>query len=251
VISLLLGVPYADHEFFQEHSTTIIEAGATDEEREAASAALFGYLSELVARKEHEPGHDLISRQLQRVAAGEISRETVVVNAVALLVAGHETTANMIALGALALLENPGQAARIRDTDDPALVANAVEELLRYLTIPLDAVFRVATEDLTIGETLIRAGEALVMNLPAANRDESFTAHPDTVDIDRDTRGHLAFGYGTHQCLGQSLARAELQIVLPTLLRRLPNLRLAVPLEQLTFRNGTLTYGVHELPIAW
>lgn len=251
VISLMLGVPYVDHEFFQQHSTTAITANASNEEKQAASTALFGYLADLVARKEREPADDLISRQLLRVAAGEISRETVMVNAATVLVAGHETTANMIALGTLAMLDNPAQAARIRDTDDPAVIANAVEELLRYLTIPQDAVFRVATEDLVIGGQLVRAGEALIMNLPAANRDETFTAQPDAVDIDRDTRGHLAFGYGTHQCLGQSLARVELQIALPALLRRLPNLRLVTPLEQLAFRNDTITYGLHELPVTW
>ncbi|WP_007510851.1 cytochrome P450 [Pseudofrankia saprophytica] len=251
VISLLLGVPYAEHEFFQQHSATIITASATQEEKLTASAQLAGYLFELVARKEQEPADDVISRQIQRVAVGEISRETVVVNAISLLVAGHETTANMIALGALALLQNPGQLARVRDTDDPAVVANAVEELLRYLTIPQDAVFRVAAEDVTIGDQLIRAGEALIMNLPAGNRDETFTADPNTIDIDRDTHGHLGFGYGSHQCLGQALARVELQIALPTLLRRLPGLRLATPLEKLTFRNGTITYGVQELPVTW
>lgn len=250
VISHLLGVPYAEHEFFQEHSATLISPVSAGEQ-DAASAALFGYLSELVARKEHAPADDLISRQLQRVAVGEISRETVVVNAVSLLVAGHETTANMIALGALALLQNPDQANRLRDTDDPSLTANTIEELLRYLTIPQDAVLRAATEDLTIGGQDIKAGDALIMNLPAGNRDETFTAQPDVVDIDRNLSGHLAFGYGTHQCIGQNLARAELQIALPALLRKLPHLRLAVPPEQLEFRNGTLTYGLHELPVAW
>jgi cytochrome P450 len=251
VISLLLGVPYADHEFFQQHSATIIDASATDDQQQAATMALAGYLFDLVARKELEPADDLISRQIARVAAGEINHETVVMNALVLLIAGHETTANMIALSTLALLENPAQGARIRDTDDPAVVANAVEELLRYLTIPQDAVFRVAIEDLTLGGQLIQAGEALIMNLPAGNRDPSFTAHPDTVDIDRNARGHLAFGFGTHQCLGQALARVELQIALPALLRRLPHLRLATPLQNLAFRNDTLTYGVHELPVTW
>jgi cytochrome P450 len=251
VISRMLGVPYAEHEFFQSHSATIVSATATDADRQAASQALFGYLLELVERKERDPGEDLISRQLERVAAGEIGRETVVVNAVALLVAGHETTANMIALGTLALLERPAQADRLRNDEDPGLVANAVEELLRYLTIPQDAVYRVAAEDLTIGDQLIRAGEAMVMNLPAANRDAAFTEGPNAVDLDRDVRGHLAFGYGTHQCLGQALARVELQIALPTLLRRLPNLQVTVPIEQLAFRNGTLTYGVRELPVTW
>jgi cytochrome P450 len=251
VISLLLGVPYADHEFFQRHSATLVTASTTAEEKQAAIAALFGYLLELVARKEHEPADDVISRQVQRVATGEISRETVAVHARSLLIAGHETTSNMIALSMLALLENPDQLARIRDTDDPAVVASAVEELLRYLTIPQDAIFRVATEDVTIGGQLVRVGEALAMNLPAGNRDDAFFAQPDTLDLDRDTRGHLAFGYGTHQCLGQTLARGELRIALPALLRRLPQLRLAVPLEQITFRSGMGTYGVHELPVAW
>ncbi|MFI0821940.1 cytochrome P450 [Streptomyces sp. NPDC021098] len=251
VISLLLGVPYEDHAFFQEHSATIVTADATEEERRTASAALAGYLYELVARKEREPADDLISRQLQRVAAGEIGRETVVVNGITLLVAGHETTANMIALGTLALLENPEQLDRFRGTDDPAVVANAVEELLRYLTIVQDGVLRVATEDITLGGQLVRAGEAVLMSLPAGNRDTAFSADPDTFDPDRNTRGHLAFGYGTHQCLGQPLARVELQIALPALLRRLPGLRLAQPLEQITFRNNTITYGPHRLPVAW
>ncbi|MEU4385636.1 cytochrome P450 [Promicromonospora sp. NPDC023805] len=250
VISQLLGVPYAEHEFFQQHSATLMSP-STAEAQEAASAALFGYLYELVARKEQAPADDLISRQLQRVATGEISRETVVVNALSLLIAGHETTANMISLSTLALLQNPELATRLRDTDDAALIANIVEELLRYLTIPQDAVFRAATEDLTLGGQPIKAGDALIMNLPSANRDEAFTADPDLVDGDRNLSGHLAFGYGTHQCIGQNLARVELQIALPALLRRLPNLRLAVPPEELEFRNGTITYGLHRLPVAW
>lgn len=252
VISLLLGVPYADHEFFQQHSMVLIGRNFSVDEKVAASAELSRYLFELVVSKEREPADDLISRQVhERVVTGEISRQTAVVNAVTLLIAGHETTANMIALGTLALLENPGQLARIRDTDDPALVANAVEELLRYLTIPQDVVARVATEDLTIGGQLIRAGEGLMMNLSAGNRDARFFGQSDTFDIDASTRGHLAFGYGVHQCLGQSLARAELQIALPALLRRLPGLRLAVPLEQVNFRHDMTIYGVHELPVAW
>jgi cytochrome P450 len=157
----------------------------------------------------------------------------------------------MIALGTLALLQHPEEAARIRDTDDPVLVASAVEELLRHLTIVHSLVARVAAEDVTIGGQLVRAGEGLLMNLPAGNRDAAFLADADAFDIDRNVRGHLAFGYGVHQCLGQTLARAELQIALPALLRRLPGLRLAVPLEELRFRHDMSIYGVHELPVAW
>ncbi|MFD7091920.1 cytochrome P450 [Streptomyces sp. NPDC059896] len=148
-------------------------------------------------------------------------------------------------------MRNPEAPARIRDTDDPAVLANAVKELLRYLTIAQDMIVRVALEDLTIGGQLVRAGDTLVTNLSAGNRDSTFLTGPDRFDIGRGARGHLAFGYGVHQRLGQSLARAEPEIALPALLRRLPELRLAVPAEELRFRHEMATYGVHELPVAW
>lgn len=186
----------------------------------------------------------------ERVVTGELTPLDVAMNSMVLLHAGHETTANMIGLGTLALLENPRQAARIRDTDDPKVVAVAVEELLRYLTIAQDMLVRVATEDLVVGGHLVRKGEMLVSGLPSANRDGVFEG-ADALDLDRDARGHLAFGYGVHQCLGQSLVRVELQEALPALLRRLPDLRLAVPLEEVRFRHDMVVYGVHELPVAW
>jgi cytochrome P450 len=252
VICLLLGVPYADHEFFQRHSATMNHVESSAEEKRAANRALFGYLLGLVGHKEKEPGEDLLSRLLaERVATGELTRADVAMNGLVLLFAGHETTANMIGLSTLTLLRHPEQAARIRDADDPAVVANAVEELLRYLSIAQDMIFRVATEDVTIGGQLIRAGEGLSLNLPAANRDVAFFDQPDALDIDRDTRGHLAFGHGVHQCLGQNLARPELQIALPALLRRLPGLRLAIPFDEVNFRHDMSAYGVHQLPVAW
>ncbi|MFI7136072.1 cytochrome P450 [Nonomuraea sp. NPDC050153] len=252
VISLLLGVPYTDHELFQRHSAVVVNVNASAEEKEAASAALFLYLLELVARKERERGDDLLSRLIaERVTTGEISRETAAMNGIVLLIAGHETTANMISLSTLTLLRNPETLARIRDAEDPVVIANAVEELLRYLTIVQDMIVRVALEDLTIGGQLIRAGEQVVMNLSAGNRDAAFFTDPDRFDIARNARGHLAFGYGVHQCLGQSLARVELEIALPALLRRLPGLKPAVPIERLKFRNEMATYGLHELPVGW
>ncbi|MFF2076125.1 cytochrome P450 [Kitasatospora sp. NPDC058162] len=169
-----------------------------------------------------------------------------------MLLAGHETTANMIALGTLTLLRHPDQLARLRETDDPRLIADAVEGLLRYLTIADSGIVRFVQEDTTIGGQPVRAGEGLIFSLPAANRDSAFLQDdPDRFDIHRQARGHLAFGYGTHQCLGQNLARTELQIALPTLLRRLPELRLAVPFEDVRFRSHTLAYGIAELPVAW
>jgi cytochrome P450 len=253
VISIMLGVPYSDHEFFQEHSGIVNDSSATPEEKENSNRTLMRYLMELMHRKESEPGDDLISRLItEQVATGGLTREAVAMTGIVLLIAGHETTANMIALGTLALLENPEQAARLRETDDPAVIANTVEELLRYLTIVQDMVARVATEDLTIGGQLVREGEGILVALPAGNRDEAVFTRPDELDMDRkNARSHVAFGYGIHQCLGQSLGRAELQIALPTLLRRLPELRLAAPIDEVEFRNGTTTYGVHELPVAW
>jgi cytochrome P450 len=252
VISLLLGVPYEDHEFFQRQSTAGLDSRSTNEEKAVAIGEIFGYVFELVGRKEREPGDDLISRLItDHVATGALSRETAAMNAVIMLQAGHETTASMISLGTLALLQHPEQLARLRETDDPAVVANLVEELMRYLSIVHSLVERVAVEDLTIAGQQIHAGDFVLMNLPAGNWDTAFVEHPDTLDIDRNARGHLGFGFGVHQCIGQNLARAELQIALATLARRLPGLRLAVPLEELRFQNEQEIYGISAIPVAW
>jgi cytochrome P450 len=252
VISLLLGVPYEDHEFFQHHSTVGLDSRSTDEQKMMAMGAIYNYVTELSERKEREPGDDLISRLMtEYVATGQLNRATVAMNGAILLQAGHETTANMIALGTVALLEHPDQLARLRETDDPAVIANVVEELMRYLTIVHSQIERVALEDLTISGQLIRAGEYVLMNLPAGNWDAAFVDDPDSLDIDRNTRGHLGFGFGVHQCIGQNLARVELQVALSTLVRRLPDLRLAVPPEELDFADEKEIYGMHELPVTW
>ncbi|MEO3759523.1 cytochrome P450 [Mycobacterium sp. B14F4] len=252
VISVLLGVPYEDHDFFQHHSTKGLDARSTPEEKAAAIGAMFDYMWKLAARKEREPGDDLMSRLMtDYVANGELSRETAVMNGAILLQAGHETTAGMISLGTVALLQHPGQLRRLRESEDPALIANAVEELMRYLSIVHSQVDRVALEDLVINGQLIRAGEPVLMNLPAGNWDAAFADHPDVLDIDRNPRGHLGFGFGAHQCIGQNLARVELQIALATLVRRLPGLRLAVPDDELGFADEQEIYTIHELPVTW
>ena len=252
VISLLLGVPYEDHEFFQTNSTAGLDSRSTDKERMVAIGAMLTYMFDLVAKKEREPGDDLMSRLVtDYVATGQLSRETAAMNGMILLQAGHETTASMIALGTLALLEHPDELARLREANDPAVISNIIEELMRYLTIVHSLVERVALEDLTIGGQLVREGEVVLMNLPAGNWDPAFVDEPETFDIDRDTHGHLGFGFGVHQCIGQNLARVELQIALATLARRLPGLRLAVPVEELRFQNEKEIYGIHELPVTW
>jgi cytochrome P450 len=252
VISLLLGVPYDDHEFFQQHSAAALEAGASDEQRLVSIMALLNYMLELLARKEREPGDDLMSRLMtDYVSTGQLSRETAAMNGLIMVQAGHETTSSMIALGALALLQHPDDLARLGETDDPAVIANIAEELMRYLTIVHSLVERVALEDITISGQLIRAGEGVLMNLPAGNWDPDFVDNPDALDVNRNSRGHLGFGYGVHQCIGANLARVELQVAFATLARRLPGLRLAVPLEKLRFQNDKEIYGIDELPVTW
>jgi cytochrome P450 len=252
VISLLLGVPYSDHEFFQHHSTVGLDARSTEEQKAQAIGALFAYMFELVERKEREPGDDLISRLItEQVAAGELSRETAAMNGLILLQAGHETTASMIALGSVALLQHPDAYELLGTTDDGAVIANVVEELMRYLTIVHSQVDRVATEDFGLRGQSIRAGDFLLMNLPAGNWDPEFVDHPANFDAARNTRGHLGFGFGAHQCIGQNLARVEMQIALSTLARRLPGLALAVPATELRFQNEQEIFGIAELPITW
>jgi cytochrome P450 len=251
VIALLLGVPPQDLELFQHNTSVGLDVNSTEEQRVQGFAEMYGYIQELVARKAREPGDDLISRLVtDYVATGQLDNDTVAVNGVIMMQAGHETTANMISLGTVALLEHPDMFERLGQTDDPVLIAYAVEELMRYLTIVHAQVDRIATEDLTMAGQLIRAGDRLLMNLPAGNWDSEFVDSPEKLDIQRNARGHLAFGYGTHQCIGANLARVEMQVAFATLARRLPGLQLAVPPDELRFKEADI-YGMKELPVTW
>jgi cytochrome P450 len=252
VICELLGVPYADHDFFQATSVAVLHQGITPEERMAAGTALFQYLDGLIEARFDKPGDDLLSGLIERVRSGEVTRHEATEIAVVMLLAGHETTANQIALGTLALLRHPDQLALLRDNlDDPKLVASAVEELLRYLTIAHGGRRRAALEDIAIGDQTIRAGEGMILVNEAGNRDPAVYADPDRLDLRRDPRGHLSFGFGAHQCVGQPLARLELQIVYRTLLKRAPDLALAADLDQLPFKHDGFIYGLYELPVTW
>ncbi|GLY37567.1 cytochrome P450 [Amycolatopsis sp. NBRC 101858] len=251
VICELLGVPYADHDFFQENSKVIIRRDAKPEERAAGHQALVGYLDRLLGKKLEAPADDLLSGLAARVHAGELSRTEAAQMGVLLLIAGHETTANMIALGTLALLEHPDQLALLRESDDPALVASAVEELLRYLNITHNGRRRLALADIEIGGETIRAGEGMIMANDVANRDPAVFPDGDRLDLTRDAHRHVAFGFGVHQCLGQPLARLELQVVYSTLYRRIPTLALATDVEKIPFKHDGSVYGVYELPVTW
>ncbi len=251
VIALLLGVPSEDLGLFQHHTRVGLETSTTDEQRAESFGAMYAYIQELVDRKEREPGDDLISRLVTGyVATGQLDHETAAMTSVIMMQAGHETTANMISLGTVALLQHPDVFERLGQTDDHAVIANIVEELMRYLTIVHSQVDRVATEDLTLGGQLIRAGDWVLMNLPAGNWDTEFVDNPETFDADRNARGHLGFGYGVHQCIGQNLARVEMQVAFATLARRLPGLKLAVSPDALKFKEADI-YGMKELPVTW
>jgi cytochrome P450 len=251
VICQLLGVPYADHDFFQDNSNILINRDAAPEKRTAAAGRLSEYLDKLIAEKLDNPGEDLLSGLTARIKAGELSRQDAAQMGVLMLIAGHETTANMIALGTLALLEHPDQLALLRESDDPKLVAGAVEELLRYLNITHNGRRRVALEDIGIAGQVIRAGEGIILANDIGNRDPDVFPDPDRLDVQRDARRHVAFGFGVHQCLGQPLARMELQVVYSTLYRRIPTLSLAAELNELPFKHDGSVYGVYELPVTW
>ncbi|TJZ50346.1 cytochrome P450 [Streptomyces piniterrae] len=246
VICLLLGVPYEDHAFFQDRSRVLLSLRSTGDEVRTSMDELLEYLTRLAESKQGAPDDGIVSRL---VARGELDFTEIAAMGRLLLIAGHETTANMTALSVLALLRNPDQLARLRD--DSSLVKGAVEELLRYLTIIHNGVPRIATEDVTVGGRTIRAGEGVLCTVNTANRDEDVFPGGDSLDVGRDARRHVAFGFGVHQCLGQPLARVELQIAVETLLRRLPGLRLDIPFEDVPFRHDMGIYGVHALPVAW
>ncbi|MFK3780113.1 cytochrome P450 [Agrobacterium sp. NPDC089420] len=247
----LLGVPYEDHGFFEQHAKVANSRDKSPEENRVSSRALGEYIGTLIQRKMDNPEEDVVSDLGQRVKAGDLDMAGAVQLGVILLIAGHETSANMIALGTALLLENPEQLKLLRETDDPKIVASAVEELLRYLTIPHLLQRRIALEDIDFNGTIIRAGEGIVSSLPASNFDPVAFPDPAKVDITRDARHHHAFGWGPHQCIGQQLARVELQVVYPTLLRRIPTLKLAVPLSELRFKHDSLAYGIEALPVTW
>ncbi|MEW2283936.1 cytochrome P450 [Streptomyces sp. NPDC047841] len=250
VICGLLGVPYADHEFFEEQSRRLLR-GPTAADTVEARNRLEDYLGGLIDAKagEAEPGDGILDELVHdRLRTGELDRADVLSLAMILLVAGHETTANMISLGTYTLLRHPGRLAELRA--DPALLPAVVEELMRMLSIA-EGLQRVALEDIEIDGTTIRAGDGVLFGTSVINRDTSVYDDPDALDFHRSDRHHVAFGFGIHQCLGQNLARAELEIALGSLFTRLPELRLAAPAEEIPFKPGDTIQGMLELPVTW
>jgi cytochrome P450 len=249
MICELLGVPEVDRDRFQ-HLVANLVANFNDpdvplEQGIAAFQETREYMRQLVAAKRTEPTDDLLS-DLTRT---DLAEDELTGMAVLLLIGGFDTTANMLALGTFALLRHPEQLAALRA--DPDLADRAVEELMRYLTIA-HTFTRSALADVELAGQVIKAGETVAISVQAANRDPARFDHPNSLDLRRNATGHLGFGHGIHQCLGQQLARVEMRTALPALITRFPTLRLATPADEVGMRpDGIGVHGVQRLPVTW
>jgi cytochrome P450 PksS len=252
IIAEMLGVPVEDRHRFHRWSKALM-AAADSSWRMAFAVpsawALLQYIRNVVKKRRAQPQDDLISALVQVEEAGDsLNEDELVAMVFLLLIAGHETTVNLIGNGALALLEHPGQKEMLGH--EPALIKSAIEELLRYDGPVEIATERYAREDVEIAGVTIPRGETVHAVLASANRDERQFPNPDSLDISREPNKHLAFGLGPHFCLGAPLARLEAQIAITTLLRRLPDLRLTATADRLRWRRGLLLRGVESLPVA-
>jgi cytochrome P450 len=252
VICEMLGVPAADTEQFHAWSDTVLGDWERDsDEIMTAVAELFGYFGKLIEIKRNQPADDLMTALIAaRDDKDRLSEYELTVMCCALLIAGHETTANQVNQSLLLLFDYPDEVARLRS--DPALIPVAVEELLRLSRLGGVMPPRLTSEDVTIGDVTIPAGEWVIPLIASANRDPSVFSEPARLDITREAAvGHLAFGAGVHHCLGAQLARLELQEAFRGLIGRLPGLRLAVPFSELEFKPGMAIHSLRALPVCW
>jgi cytochrome P450 len=253
IIMEMLGVPLADHAQFRVWSAAL--ARGLDPEfllppeavtqRVAGSLAFIQYFAGLIAQRRGNPGNDLISRLIQADEEGEVLTEgELIATCILLLVAGHETTVDLISGGALALLQHPDQLARFRD--DPAVSRSGVEEMLRFVA-PVQLTSRVARADMAIGGVTLREGDLAMLLIGSANRDPGAFAAPETFDVGRAENPHLGFGLGIHHCLGAPLARLEAQVALKALLARTRRLERAG--DELTYKENITLRGLAKLPV--
>jgi cytochrome P450 len=248
VICELIGVPYDDRDDFQQRSARQLDLSIPIPERLELQRQSRAYMGSLVERSRRQPGEDILG-MLVREHGDELTNDELIGIAGLLLLAGHETTSNMLGLGTLALLRHPEQLAAVRD--DPDAVGPAVEELLRWLSIVHSAIPRITTTEVEIAGVKIPAGELVFVSLPSGNRDPDFIGSPEVFDIRRGAPGHLAFGHGVHHCLGAPLARMEMRIAFPALLRRFPALALAEDFADVPFRSFHFIYGLKSLEVTW
>ena len=242
----LLGVPYADREYFQNLSTARFDLAEGSAAALDAIGESLGYLGGLIVRQRREPGDGLLG-SLIRAHGDDIDDRELAGLADGVLTGGLETSASMLALGALVLMADEGLAGRMRAGD---AVEATVEELLRHLTVVQVAFPRVAVRDVRVGDADIRAGDVVMCSLAGADRDGLLGPGMDRIDPDRvAAHSHVAFGYGIHRCIGAELARMELRIAYPALVRRFPRMRPAVPLAELNFRRASIVFGLDSLPV--
>jgi cytochrome P450 len=253
VIAELLGIPASDRDRFRRWSNAVVTPALTSEAFEEFGALMsdfVAYLRDLFERRRAKPADDLVSALLEvREGSDALSEQELFSMVVLLIVAGHETTVNLIANATLALLEHPDALERLQA--DPERIPAAVEECLRYDGPVERSLSRWAATDVEIGGRTIRRGDGVILILGSANRDADYFADPDVLDLDREGGKHVAFGRGSHYCLGAPLARLEGEVALATLLSRLPGLRLAVPREELRWRPVPLFRSLVSLPVAW
>nr|AXL05651.1 cytochrome P450 [uncultured bacterium] len=245
VLSETVGLPYDERDRYLPAVTLLHDADADPAEAAAAYEQTGAFFDEVIARKRERPGDDLISGLVNEELTGEELRNIVTL----LLFAGYETTESALAVGVFALLSHTDQLAALRA--DPTKLDATIEELLRYLTVNQYHTYRTALEDIKLNGEVIREGDTVTVSLPAANRDPAKFSCPDKLDIDRETSGHVAFGFGIHQCLGQNLARIELRAGLSALLRAFPDLQLAVAADEVPLRLRGSVFAVGNLPVSW
>jgi cytochrome P450 len=252
MIGRILGVPAQDNQKFHRWTKTLISGGTNRNLFVLIPSVMrfMGYLKKLIKERHAHPKDDLVTALVQAKDGGDqLSEDEILAMIFLLLIAGHETTVNLIGSGSLVLLEHPDQLEKLRN--EPALIKTAIEELVRFVCPVEMATERYAREAITIAETTIPRGELVMAVIGSANRDANAFDHPDSLDITRKNNKHLAFGHGAHFCLGASLARLEGQIAISTLIQRIPNLRLNIALDQLPWRGTFVLRGLEALPVSF
>ncbi|MFH8442078.1 cytochrome P450 [Streptomyces sp. NPDC018026] len=250
VICELLGIPRHDLEYFRDVTRVSGSRNSTAEQVSEALGGLFGLLAGLVAARREEPRDDLISKLVtDHLVPGDVTTEQLLSTLGITINAGRETTTSMIALSTLLLLDRPELLEELRE--DPALMPAAVDELLRVLSVADSIPLRVAAEDIELSGRTVPADDGVIALLAGANHDPEQFDDPERVDFRRTDNHHVAFGYGVHQCVGQHLARLELEVALETLLRRVPTLRLAGERDQVVVKHDSATFGLEELMVTW
>jgi len=252
IIGRILGVPAKDNDKFHSWTKTLLSAGTNMNYVVFIPTIMrfMGYMKKLIKERRAHPKDDLVTALVQANDGNDqLSGDEVLAMIFLLLVAGTETTVNLIGSGSLALLEHPDQLEKL--CCEPEIIKPAIEELLRFVCPVEMATERYACEDISIAGTTIPRGELVLAVIGSANRDANYFDNPDTLNLTREHNKHLAFGLGAHYCLGAPLSRLEGQIAISTLVRRMPNLRLSIPSDQIRWRGGIILRGLEALPVSF